>query len=450
METVTRKIIPLSELFKHNVESDCWIVVRGKVYNVTEWLPKHPGGTDPIAFNAGRDATQLFEAYHPLRVFSMLDKYYIGDLAEHEYPQFPPMSQFYITLKQKIENHFASNKVNPRHAPEIILRAIFFVITIFFFHYLSVITPPPVSYICAIIVGFFCALIGFQPVHEGSHFSTSDSPWVWRILGALHDFVLGGSYYNWVHQHFLGHHPFTNVSDVTKPIGDAMDPDIITNDPDIRRIKPHQKYYDHYRWQAIYAPLLYGLYGIKTRIGDFNVTYLLKKNGSIRVNPMNTWHTTVFWTGKLFYVLYRLVLPSIYIGVIPTLTLFVISDLVTSYYLTFAFQVNHIIPQTKWPAVDTDKGTINMDWAEMQVRTTLDYGHDSYWTTFFTGALNYQVVHHLFPYVAQTHYPAIAPIVKEHLKQYNIEYNYAPTFADAFKAHLTYLAKMGHAKFDGF
>ncbi len=32
-----------------------------------------------------------------------------------------------------------------------------------------------------------------------------------------------------------------------------------------------------------------------------------------------------------------------------------------------------------------------MDWAEMQLRTTLDYGHGSWWTTFLSGALNYQV-----------------------------------------------------------
>ncbi len=137
-----------------------------------------------------------------------------------------------------------------------------------------------------------------------------------------------------------------------------------------------------------------------------------------------------------------------YIGLGQALVLFFISDSLTSYILAFTFQVNHVIPQTKWPAVDSKNNRINMDWAEMQICTTLDYGHHSYWTTFFTGGLNYQVVHHLFPYVCQLYYPEIAPIVKAHLKQYNVEYNYLPTFMDAFKAHLTYLAKMGHAHYD--
>ncbi len=67
---------------------------------------------------------------------------------------------------------------------------------------------------------------------------------------------MGCSYYNWCHQHFLGHHPYTNVSDTSKPISDALDPDIVTNDPDIRRIKSHQAYYDHYKWQVVRCSLL--------------------------------------------------------------------------------------------------------------------------------------------------------------------------------------------------
>lgn len=53
------------------------------------------------------------------------------------------------------------------------------------------------------------------------------------------------------HQHFLGHHPFTNVAEA--------DPDVHTNDPvDFRRIKAEQPWYSHYRLQHLYAPVLYG------------------------------------------------------------------------------------------------------------------------------------------------------------------------------------------------
>jgi len=130
------------------------------------------------------------------------------------------------------------------------------------------------------------------------------------------------------------------------------------------------------------------------------------------------------------------------------LLLFVISDLITSYILAFVFQVNHVIPQAKWPTASKETGMVDMDWAEMQVSTTLDYAHDSWFTTFFTGGLNYQITHHLFPYISQIHYPAIAPIVKQHCKQYNVQYPVLPSFWDAFKAHLNYLAIMGHGHTD--
>jgi cytochrome b involved in lipid metabolism len=32
------------EVAKHNKASDCWVVVKGKVYDVTKFLEEHPGG----------------------------------------------------------------------------------------------------------------------------------------------------------------------------------------------------------------------------------------------------------------------------------------------------------------------------------------------------------------------------------------------------------------------
>ncbi len=57
-------------------------------------------------------------------------------------------------------------------------------------------------------------------------------------------------------------------------------------------------------------------------------------------------------------------------------------------------------------------GVVEMDWARLQVMSTVDYAHDSPLAAFFSGALNFQAVHHLFPYISQVHYPAIAPIGK--------------------------------------
>jgi len=38
--------ISVAELDKHAKPDDCWIVVNGKVYDLTTFAPNHPGGPD--------------------------------------------------------------------------------------------------------------------------------------------------------------------------------------------------------------------------------------------------------------------------------------------------------------------------------------------------------------------------------------------------------------------
>ncbi|KAI2741587.1 hypothetical protein DTO013E5_2380 [Penicillium roqueforti] len=50
---------------EHNSKDSCWIIVHGKAYDVTEFLPEHPGGQKIILKYAGKDATEEFEPIHP-------------------------------------------------------------------------------------------------------------------------------------------------------------------------------------------------------------------------------------------------------------------------------------------------------------------------------------------------------------------------------------------------
>jgi len=344
-------------------------------------------------------------------------------------------------------NFLKKRGYKPNYSPEMLIRSFVLISLMLFFHYLSVnmIGNTIVSSFLALLVGVCAALISFMSVHEASHCAVTSKPLVWRLLGATHDYINGASFYSWLHQHFLGHHPFTNVT-ANDPehynSGYSLDPDTITNEKDIRRIKPRQKWFNWYQNQHIYVPLLYGFLGIKFRINDLVMMNTLSKNGEIRVNPPGTWHKFNFYAGKLFWLFYRIILPSYYIGVVNSLWLFLISDLITGWLLAFVFQVNHVIPQAIWPEINKE-GNIEMDWAVVQIQTTMDYAHDSYLTFFLTGALNYQIIHHLIPYVSQVHYPEIAPIIKNICKKHGVQYNYLPTFWDALKNHLKYLKDMG-------
>ena len=66
-----QKISP-AEVAKHNKPDDCWVVINGYVYDLTRFLPNHPGGQDVIKFNAGKDVTAIFE---PLHAPNVIDKY---------------------------------------------------------------------------------------------------------------------------------------------------------------------------------------------------------------------------------------------------------------------------------------------------------------------------------------------------------------------------------------
>ncbi|KAI4206822.1 MAG: hypothetical protein LQ346_000884 [Caloplaca aetnensis] len=60
------------EVAKHNIDSDCWVIIHGRAYDVTEFKEEHPGGKQIILKWAGKDATETYDPIHPP---DTLDKY---------------------------------------------------------------------------------------------------------------------------------------------------------------------------------------------------------------------------------------------------------------------------------------------------------------------------------------------------------------------------------------
>eukprot|EP01080_Neovahlkampfia_damariscottae_P010159 gene10159-2579_t len=58
------KQFSVEEVSKHTSENDCWVIVNGKVLNVTKFLDEHPGGKDSIMMFAGKDASEEFNMIH--------------------------------------------------------------------------------------------------------------------------------------------------------------------------------------------------------------------------------------------------------------------------------------------------------------------------------------------------------------------------------------------------
>lgn len=55
---VPEKEFSMDEVKKHNKKDDLWIVVKGVVLDVTNWLDEHPGGPQALFSHMGRDATE--------------------------------------------------------------------------------------------------------------------------------------------------------------------------------------------------------------------------------------------------------------------------------------------------------------------------------------------------------------------------------------------------------
>ncbi|KAL2349134.1 hypothetical protein Fmac_003134 [Flemingia macrophylla] len=71
----------IEELSQHNTKDDCWILVDGKVYDVTQYLDDHPGGDDVILATTGKDATEEFEdAGHSKSARELMQQYCIGEI----------------------------------------------------------------------------------------------------------------------------------------------------------------------------------------------------------------------------------------------------------------------------------------------------------------------------------------------------------------------------------
>lgn len=80
-------VLNSQEIAKHNFQSDCWMIIDGKVYNFTSYLGAHPGEVSSMLPYCGRDGSQGFATkdkknpqVHSGYANSLLGSYYIGNI----------------------------------------------------------------------------------------------------------------------------------------------------------------------------------------------------------------------------------------------------------------------------------------------------------------------------------------------------------------------------------
>jgi len=256
-------------------------------------------------------------------------------------------------------------------------------------------------------------------------------------MGYLGEILTGHSMYVWTHRHTVTHHIYTNVT--------GIDPDI-----GIYKCSPNEpengfKYrLREFIMPSYLQPYLYFFVVLQMQIDDFT-SFNRKKMENTKINDTGRFQTLLFFGNKILYGLHRLFLPILFgQSIISTIFMFMTTEMIAGLLFGYFSQITHVQEEVLWP----NKFEIEEDWAELQVKTAVDYCQESYFWTYISGNLNYQIIHHLFPSICQLYYPQIAPIVVQHCKQYNIPYKVLPNFWEAFKAHLNYLWVMGHVDLD--
>lgn len=81
--------ISLEEVARHDSEDDCWMAIEGKVYDITDYIPKHPTPASILIPWCGEDATEGMRTKgygrdHSPAAREMLEEYRLGDLADVE------------------------------------------------------------------------------------------------------------------------------------------------------------------------------------------------------------------------------------------------------------------------------------------------------------------------------------------------------------------------------
>lgn len=79
-ETSTIKQLNMTEVATHNTKDSCYLVIQNKVYDVSSFISKHPGGQQKIISNCGKEVSGLFASIHSNAAWDLLKNYQIGEI----------------------------------------------------------------------------------------------------------------------------------------------------------------------------------------------------------------------------------------------------------------------------------------------------------------------------------------------------------------------------------
>ncbi|KAL3699421.1 hypothetical protein R1sor_017443 [Riccia sorocarpa] len=82
VQTTEKRCYTAEEVSKHNSEKSVWLIIKDKIYDVTEYLNEHPGGESMLNNAGGENTKGFYGPQHPRWAYERLEDFYIGDLKQ--------------------------------------------------------------------------------------------------------------------------------------------------------------------------------------------------------------------------------------------------------------------------------------------------------------------------------------------------------------------------------
>ena len=346
-------------------------------------------------------------------------------------------AQFFRTLNKRVNNYFKEKGIKKTGNWRLYLKsAVMFAIYLTpYFLILTLNLPNWANLLLTMVMGVGMAGVGMNVMHDGNHGSYSTKKWVNKLMGGS-IYILAGNVYNWQVQHNVLHHTYTNIHNHDEDLEAGR----------ILRFSEHAKWHRFHKFQHYYSVFLYGLLTFNWAITtDFQQMYrYMKRKLSYGKFPKPILNWSVLVVTKSIYILIWIVIPMLLLDIAwwKILLGFFIMHYVAGVILSVVFQLAHVVDEAETPLPQED-GSMKNSWAIHQLATTVNFGTRNRIVNWFTGGLNHQVEHHIFPNISHIHYTKISKIVKQTAKEFNLPYNEYKTTRKAIISHFRHLKELG-------
>ena len=346
-------------------------------------------------------------------------------------------AKFFRTLNSRVNAYFKENNLPKTGNWKLHLKALV-MFSLFLTPYFLILTLNISQWwmlLLTVVMGVGMAGVGMNIMHDGNHGSYSSKKWVNKFMGGT-IYILAGNVYNWQVQHNVLHHTYTNIH--------GHDEDLDAGR--IIRFSQHAKWHRFHRFQQYYSVFLYGLLTFNWALTvDIKQSrrYLARKLSYGKMpSPARQW--SLLAVTKAIYFGIWVVLPMLILSIAwwKILIGFFVMHYTAGLILSIVFQLAHVVEETEMPLPD-DTGSMKNTWAIHQLFTTVNFATKNRIVNWFTGGLNHQVEHHIFPNISHIHYNKISKIVRETAQECQLPYHEYKTMRAAIEAHFRHLKEMG-------